>query len=61
MVFRGKAITRAWLEQKEKRLENEAKSKPAARQSDEAGIGMGAPKCQGRQAKSKARLARLKK
>ena len=50
----------SWLEQKEKRLENEAKSEAARVKAMKQEIGMGAPKMpKGRQAKSKARLARF--
>ena len=48
----------SWLEQKEKRLEAKQSRNPPA-QGHEEGTGVGAPEPQGRQAKSKARLARF--
>ena len=36
----------SWLEQKEKTLGKRGKIRSRARESDEAGIGMGAPECQ---------------
>jgi len=49
----------SWLEQKEQRLEVEAKQEAGRIRRHEAGTGVGAPEPEGATGKSKARLARF--
>ncbi len=58
-VFRGKATTPPWLEQKDQRLAQEASQEAARRKSIEKELEWVRQGAKGRQSKGKARLARF--